>query len=535
MPETATGISAGGSAMTPLAASTIQDSLFTALMDPKLHDGHAVRRIDTHAASVFLAGTRALKIKRAVRFPFLDYSTLAKRKTACEDELQVNRSFAPQIYRGIVPITQRDDGSFVIGGEGDAVEWAIEMTRFDERLTLDHLAESGPLPFDFAESVADTIAASHAAAPIVAAAPWIDSIQQIIARNTEALLSARCFSADDVRALDEASRSVFDRLRALLDRRGTEGFVRRCHGDLHLANIVSIEGKPLLFDAIEFDPAIASIDVLYDLAFPLMDLHHYGQAEAAAVILNRYLAKAPDGNSDALASLPLFLSMRAAIRAHVLLARLDRMTNGQDCVKNGALQYFELARRSISPPPAQMIAIGGLSGTGKSVLSRSLAGLTAPLPGAVILRSDIIRKQLFEVAETDRLPASAYQPEVTQQVYRVLVERAGRILAQGHSVIVDAVYAQDTERAAVARAASDLNLSFKGIFLTADLATRMKRIGQRVNDASDATAQLARIQDEYDVGPMDWSVVDASGTPEQTLNQCRTALLDLSRHTMQTE
>ena len=521
--------------MTPPAAAAIQDSLFIALMDPKLHDGHPVRRIDTHAASVFLAGTRALKIKRAVRFPFLDYSTLAKRKTACEDELQVNRSFAPQIYRGIVPISQRDDGSFVIGGDGEPVEWAIEMTRFNEHLTLDQLAEAGQIPFDFAESIADKIATSHAAAPIVAAAPWIGSIPQIIARNTEAFLSARCFSANDVRTLDEASRSTFERLRTLLERRGADGFIRRCHGDLHLANIVSIDGKPLLFDAIEFDPAIASIDVLYDLAFPLMDLHHYGQAEAAAVILNRYLAKTREENFDALALLPLFLSMRAAIRAHVLLARLDRIANDQDRVKNSARQYFELARRAISPPSAKLIAIGGLSGTGKSVLSRSLAGLTEPLPGAVILRSDIIRKQMFQVNETDRLPASAYQPEVTQQVYGVLVERAARILAQGHSVIVDAVYAQETERAALARAASDLSLPFKGIFLTADLATRMKRIGQRVSDASDATAQLAQIQDGYDVGPMDWSVVDASGTPEQTLDRCKTALHDLSRHTQQTE
>lgn len=521
--------------MTISATPAIQDSLFAALMDPRLHDGHPVRRIDTHAASVFLAGSRALKIKRAVRFPFLDYSTLAKRKTACEDELQVNRSFAPKIYRGIVPITQRDDGSFVIGGEGEPVEWAIEMTRFDEQLTLDHLAESRPLPTDFAESVADIIAASHTAAPIAAAAPWIDSIPLIIARNTEAFRSARCFSAEDVQTLDDAGRSAFARARNLLEQRGAGGFVRRCHGDLHLANIVSIEGKPVLFDAIEFDPAIASIDILYDLAFPLMDLHHYGQSEAAAVILNRYLAKTPDGNSDALTLLPLFLSMRAAIRAHVLLARLDRMENGQDHIRSTAQQYFELARRSISPPPAKLIAIGGLSGTGKSMLSRTLAGLTEPLPGAVILRSDIIRKQLFGAAETDRLPASAYQPEVTQQVYKVLAERAARILAQGHSVIVDAVYAQQTERAAIARAVADLKLSFIGIFLTADLATRIKRIGQRVNDASDATADLARIQDRYDVGPMDWKVVDASGTPEQTLNQCKTAMPDLSPHTPQAE
>ncbi len=320
-------------------------------------------------------------------------------------------------------------------------------------------------------------------------------------------------------------------MRYLLERRGQQGFVRRCHGDLHLANIVSIDGRPVLFDAIEFDPAIASIDVLYDLAFPLMDLPlmdllHYGQPEAANAVFNRYLAKTPEDNLDALASLPLFLSMRAAIRAHVLLARLDRSENDRDNIRRAARSYFELARRSISPPAARLIAVGGLSGTGKSVLARAIAGLTEPLPGAVILRSDVIRKQLFQVAETDRLPATAYQPEATQRVYRILAERTARVLSQGHSVIADAVYAREAERTAIADLASDMNLAFTGLFLTADLATRMKRVSDRVNDASDATSEIARLQDSYDIGSIDWAVIDASGTPEQTLTQSKAVLRD---------
>ncbi|MCR6736977.1 MAG: AAA family ATPase [Afipia sp.] len=514
---------------------TIQEQVLAALMDPALHGDHPVRRIDTHAASVFLSGSRALKVKRAVRFPFLDYSTLVRRKAACDEELKINRFFAPQIYRRVIPITQRGDGRFAVNGDGPAVEWAIEMTRFDERLTLDHLAEEKPLSFDFAESVADVIAASHAAALIAPTAPWIDSIPLIIARNTEAFQSAGCFAADDVGKLDDASRSAFARVRTLLERRGRQGFVRRCHGDLHLANIVSIDGKPVLFDAIEFDPAIASIDVLYDLAFPLMDLHRYGQSEAASVILNRYLAKTPEDNFDALALLPLFLSMRAAIRAHVLLARLDQTENDRDNIRSAARSYFELAHRSISPPAAKLIAIGGLSGTGKSVLARALAGLTEPLPGAIILRSDVVRKQLFHVSETDRLPGTAYQSEVTQRVYRTLGERATQALSQGYSVIVDAVYAHEAERSAIAGVASGMNLSFTGLFLTADLATRMRRIGGRVNDASDATSELARIQDSYDVGSINWTVIDASGTPERTLTQSKAALLDPARLESQPE
>lgn len=502
----------------------MQERVLAVLMDPATHGDLPVRRIDTHAASVFLAGSRALKVKRAVRFPFLDYSTLARRKAACEEELKVNRPFAPQIYHRVVPITQRDDGSFAVGGDGVPVEWAIEMARFDERLTLDHLAEARPLSFHFSESVADVIAASHAVAPGAAAGPWIESIPLIIARNTEALQSAGCFTTEDISALNDASRFAFLRVRNLLERRGRQGFVRRCHGDLHLANIVSIDGTPVLFDAIEFDPTIASIDVLYDLAFPLMDLVHYGQPEAANAVLNRYLAKTLEGNLDALASLPLFLSMRAAIRAHVLLARLDRNGSNQHDIRSAARSYFELARRSISPPAARLIAIGGLSGTGKSVLARALAGPIEPLPGALVLRSDIIRKRLFQVAETDRLPPTAYRPEATQEVYRILAERACRALSQGHSVIVDAVYAREAERAAIADVASDMGLSFTGLVLTADLATRMKRIVGRVNDASDATSEIARLQDNYDLGSIDWVVIDASGTPEQTLMRSKAAL-----------
>jgi aminoglycoside phosphotransferase family enzyme/predicted kinase len=510
-------------------ARPIQDRILAALMDPAMHGDCPVRRIDTHAASVFLSGSRALKIKRAVRFPFLDYSTLAKRKAACDEELKINRAFAPQIYRRVVPITQHGDDCFVIDGDGPAVEWAIEMARFDENLTLDHLAEAKPLGSDFAESIADVIAASHTVAPIAATAPWADSIPLIIGRNTEAFWSAGCFAAKDIQALDDASRSAFARTKILLEQRGQRGFVRRCHGDLHLANIVSIDGNPVLFDAIEFDPAIASIDVLYDLAFPLMDFHRYGQSEAAGVILNRYLAKTPEENFDALALLPLFLSMRAAIRAHVLLARLDQTGKDRDKIQRAARSYFELACWSISPPAPKLIAIGGLSGTGKSVLARALSGLTEPLPGAVILRSDVIRKQLFQVSDTDRLPETAYHSEVTQRVYRTLAERAIRALSQGHSVIVDAVYAREAERGAIARVASDMGLPFVGFFLTADLATRMKRIGGRVNDASDATSELAQIQDSYDIGSINWTIIDASGTPEQTLTQSKAALFDSAR------
>jgi aminoglycoside phosphotransferase family enzyme/predicted kinase len=501
------------------ADQRIQESVFAFLTDPATHP--EVQRIDTHAASVFLDGDRALKIKRAVRFPYLDYSTLAKRKAACDEEIRINRQFAPQIYHRAVPITQAADGSLEFDGSGTPVEFAVEMTRFDERRTVDHLATAGPLDPALVEAIAEAIAASHGVAPQAPAEPWINSIPRFIAGNTAAFQAAACLPADDIDDLNEASQSAFARVRALLEQRGRQGYVRRCHGDLHLANIAVIDEKPVLFDAIEFDPDIASTDVLYDLAFPIMDLIRYRWPPAANALLNRYLGMTPAENLDALALLPLFMSLRAAIRANVLLARLDRVSSDQADGVRMAQAYFELARRTIHPAAPTLVAIGGLSGTGKSVLAGALAPGVAPPPGAVVLRTDVLRKQLFQLGETDRLPESAYAPDITGQVYEILVQRAARALSQGHSVIADGVFARRAERDAISDAARRLSIRFVGLFLSADLKTRLRRVGHRQRDASDATPEIAGLQEKYNIGAVDWADIDASGTPEQTVERCK--------------
>jgi aminoglycoside phosphotransferase family enzyme/predicted kinase len=500
----------------------VQDKVFAFLTNPATHPD--VRRIDTHAASVFLEGTRALKVKRAVRFPYLDNSTLAKRKAACDEEMKINRPFAPQIYRRVVPITQSDDGSLSIDGDGVPVEFAIEMTRFDERQTIDHLAEAGEPDRDLVDAIADAIEASHAVAPLAPTEPWIKSIPTFIKDNTAAFRTAACFPASDVDGLEDASQSEFSGVRELLEQRSRQGYVRRCHGDLHLANIVLIERKPVLFDAIEFDATIASVDVLYDLAFPMMDFIRYDRHAAANTLLNRYLNRASIEHFDALAALPLFMSLRAAIRANVLLARLNQASRQDPDVLRSAHEYFELARRLIHPATPTLVAIGGLSGTGKSLLGRALAPDVMPLPGAVVLRSDVLRKQHFQVKETKRLPANAYQPQITDQIYDTLVQRASRALVQGYSVVVDAVFAREAERAAIREAALKQNIHFVGFFLVTDLATRQSRVRRREGDASDATPEIAGLQEQYDIGVIDWHIIDASGTPEQTLKQCQTRI-----------
>lgn len=486
-----------------------------------------VTRIDTHGASVFLDAKRALKIKRAVRFPFLDYSTLEKRKAACEEEIRINRPLAPQIYHGVVAITEEPDGSLKVDGAGRPIEYAVDMSRFDENRTLDHLAKAGPLEAKLASAAADAIVASHAAATRAAdGKAWVSSIPALIEGNSDGLRAGGHFNAEDIEKLGKASHEAFRRIRPLLAERGSQGFVRRCHGDLHLANIVLIDDRPVLFDAIEFDAQMATVDVLYDLAFTLMDLLQYDQPRAANIALNRYLATTPADNLDALSTLPLFLSMRAAIRAQVALARLKRPHSDGSGILDQAQRYFDLAGMLIRPAAPRLIAVGGLSGTGKTVLAYALAPFVAPQPGAVVLRSDLVRKRMFGVEDTHRLPPSAYTPEVTASVYDTLAQRARRVLAQGHSALIDGVFAREDERDAIAALARERNVALNGLFLVADLATRQARIGSRRGDASDATQEVAALQEHYKIGHVGWATIDASGTEEQTLQNCRNTIAE---------
>ena len=251
-----------------------------------------------------------------------------------------------------------------------------------------------------------------------------------------------------MKKLESLGRRIYANVLPLIERRAEAGFVRRCHGDLHLANLALIEGKPVLFDAIEFDERLATIDVMHDLAFTLMDLVDHGCIDAANLVLNRYLESTPPDNLEALGLLPLSVSMRAAVRANVLLCRPAEQGADQ-ALSNRAQAYFGLARSVLLPAPACLIAIGGLSGTGKSAVARALAPLVGALPGAVVLRSDVTRKRMLGTAELNRLPPSAYQPSVTAEVYARLTAEAAKVVGQGHSVIVDAVFAHEAERSAV--------------------------------------------------------------------------------------
>jgi aminoglycoside phosphotransferase family enzyme/predicted kinase len=508
-------------------SSDSQEAVFAFLADPATHGGQAVKRIDTHAAVVFLAGDRALKVKRAVRFPFLDYSTLAKRHAACLAEMEVNRPFAPELYLRVLPIKRSKDGRLEIDGSGDTVEWAVEMRRFDENQTLDHLADAGRIDAALADQIARAVAHMHARAPVVDHEAWLAALQSFLDQNAEAFRERPdLFARAAADALERAAREAIVRLRPLLVERGRLGLVRRGHGDLHLRNIAMIDGRPVPFDAIEFDPMIAAGDVLYDLAFLLMDLVERGLKGPANAVLNRYLLET--GRLDdltGLAALPLFLSLRAAIRAKVAAAQMRHADKAaQAALAETAKVYFDLSVRLLAPPPPLLVAIGGLSGTGKSAVARALAPFLGPEPGAVIVRSDVERKRLFAVGELERLPSEAYHPDVSARVYARIADKAGRVVAARHAAVADAVYARPSERAAIAAVAARCSVEFRGLFLVADLDCRLRRIRARVGDASDADAAVARAQEQYSLNGIDWIKIDASGTLDDTLAKVRAAI-----------
>ena len=480
------------------------------------------KRVDTHISTVFLEPDRVLKIKRAVRLPFLDFSTLDKRKHACEEELAVNRRFAPKIYRRVVPITQAHDGLHV-GGDGRVVEWAVEMARFDEKRTLDHLAGHGVITPELADALAEVMLAAHRGAPTSDGASWLASMTGLIDRNTAKSRDQSCLVRDEVERLHALSLQALAEHLTLVQQRAAAGLVRRCHGDAHLGNIVLIDEKPVLFDAIEFDPDIATTDVLYDLAFPLMDLVHFDEAIAANRLFNRYLAASWQQNADALLLLPLFLSVRAGVRANVLFTRHEQSA-GDVAALAQAKSYFDLALRLIAPEKPSLIAVGGRSGTGKTVLARAIAATPNPPPGAVVLRTDVIRKELFGVDPLTALPETAYTPDVNERVYRTMLARGETMLKQGVSVVFDAAFLRRDERTLARALANASGARFCGLFLDASSSVRLQRIASRGSDASDATRDVALRQDSFDIGALDWPVVDASGAPPETLARAMTHL-----------
>jgi aminoglycoside phosphotransferase family enzyme/predicted kinase len=413
-------------------------------------------------------------------------------------ELDFNRATAPDIYRRTRRLTRSADGGFELDGPGEEVEAVLEMRRFDPDAVLSAQPEAvdGPL----AEALGRAIAGFHAEAEARPDGGGAGALGYTIHSNAEVMRGLGP-GIDQARAerLIAATTAEFARRAPLLEARRAAGLGRRCHGDLHLGNILLEAGRPVIFDCIEFNDRLSEIDVQYDLAFTLMDLDFRGRRDAAVRLLTAWLDEAarrfPQGRLEGLAALPLMLSVRAAVRAHVLAHAGDAA---------GANAYLDAALAHLAPPAPRLMAVGGLSGTGKTTYARKAAPGFGASPGAVVLRTDEIRKRMAGVGPDEPLSRDVYTPEFYEAVYEAFFADAAAALAAGRSVVLDATFVQPALRARAEAVAREAGAPFEGVWLEGDPKLLAARIEGRAKDASDATVETLKMQLELDLGEIAW-------------------------------
>ena len=459
---------------------------------------------ETHLSHVLLAGDRAIKLKKPVKLAFVDFSTLEKRHSACLAELEANRKMGSSLYLDVLPVTQAAGGKHVLDGGGETVDWVVVMKRFDSAKRFDSLVEAGALDPALAWRTADRIVDMHAGLEPVTTAGHAADYRKVIRdlRQTEADGAARD-------GLSIGEPSPFDLLDTelahvdpLIEQRRRAGKVRRTHGDLHLRNLCLYEGEVTPFDCLEFDERLATTDVLYDLAFLLMDLLQAGLPEAANRVMNRYWDGAQEDEA-ALALLPFFMALRASVRMAV-------------AVEGGALaeadRYRRLALTLLKRRKPVFVAIGGLSGTGKSTVAAALAPDLPGAAGARLLRSDVLRKRGQGTPEAGRADREAYAPEQRAKVYRQLAGHAEEALTAGCSVLADATFQEAAAREALESVSA---APLQAFWLETSLATRLERVSNRRGDASDADEAVARQQEEPGQLEPEWRRIDAGRTVDK--------------------
>ncbi|MDY0884878.1 AAA family ATPase [Dongia soli] len=493
-------------------------------------DTAEIRRIETHCSVIFLTKDRAFKLKQAVKFSYLDYTDIADREKFTRAELSLNRRTAPEIYLAIHKVLRGGDGSLQLAAEnaeGDALDWVLEMRRFGDDSLLASLADANRLTPVLMLDLADAIhrfhdkaerMPQHGNAHVIAHVldDCVDNLQQHVPPLDRS-------GAEEV-ALQ--LRAKFGAVSPLIEQRREAGMVRRCHGDLHLGNICLLDGRPTLFDCIEFSDDISCIDVFYDLAFVLMDLCHRDDRHRALanVLLNRYLDRS--GDITGLAALPFFLSLRAAIRSHILAGGSKNQSDPAigDKKRKEAIAYLDTARGLLRPGTPRLIAVAGLSGSGKSSLARELAPAFLPAPGARVIRSDTLRKRLQNVPPEMRLDPPAYSQQASDRVYEAMLQEAATALDAGYTVILDATYLRQRERLAAEELARNLNLRFDGFWLDVSREKLTARLDARRHDASDADRTVLAQQLTYDLGDVTWHRIDAGGALESSLHLVRLQL-----------
>ena len=485
-----------------------------------------VRRIDTEISIVWLSGERAFKLKRAVRFETVDFSTGELRRVACEQEARINRRTAPAVYRGVRAVTRHPDGTLAIDGSGVPVDWLVEMVRFDQDTLFDRLAERGRLDLELMGPLAEALVRMHASACIRGGHGGRAAMRSLADRNARSFREQAADIFDPVACamLSAATSEAIDHHASRLDARRRGGLVRQCHGALQLRHICLVDGAPTIVAAVEFDDDLSCIDVLYDLALLLMDLWHRSLHAHANAVFNEYLAATAD--IAALGLMPLFLSARAAVaaRTKAASARVQTDIDRRADLEARAREYLALAQRLLQPSPPRLIAIGGLSGSGKSTLARGLAPELGAVPGALIVRSDDVRKRMLGVHPLARLGHEGYSAAITRDVYRSINDRVQAALGAGHTVIADAVFADPADRDAIGGVASRAGVPFTGLWIDVPGDRLMRRIADRALDLSDGMVDVLLDQLSSGASAPGWPLLDGAPGIEQVLAQSRLML-----------
>lgn len=457
----------------------------------------------THMSHVFLGRHHAYKIVRARAHGFGDFSTLAARRTACLAEFRLNYALAPALYEAVKPVRIGSSGDIHIGGRGRLVDWVIIMRRFAPGALFSELAHDQRLTAEHAIGAVDAIVRAHRAAPPLRRHGDASDYQTILAGLRKSHAAAKGPDRD-TEGLFEALERQFYAFAPLLKRRRLDGWTRRGHGDLHLKNICIFEGQVTLFDALAFDKCLATGDVLYDLAFLLMDFEARGLRSYANMAMNRYWDETQQPEW-ALALLPAFMALRAVVRMTVAEEAGDR--------KEAAL-YHRLGLSLLDQPKPHLLAIGGLSGCGKSTVARLVAPRLSGPCGARVLRTDLMRK--LAGAEAPPPNAIDYSIGARRAVYRRLAAAAEETLASGTAAIADATFADDLIRDQFSAAFCG---RFVGVWLHASQAIRVARVLGRRDDLSDATKEVALGQEEpVELGP-NWVIVEAEAGPDSVADR----------------
>jgi uncharacterized protein len=454
-----------------------------------------IESIQTHISTVLLTGEFAYKLKKPVNFGFLDYSTVANRQHFCQEELRLNQRGAKELYLEVVSIALLGD-RYQFGNEGEIVDYAVKMVQFPQETLLSNLFAAGKIAEAEIEAVGKVIATFHSRASTseyINSFGTVERIRQSIEDNyhhTEKYIG-RVQTRSQYTETKAYSDRYFSEHPELFAERVAGGFIRECHGDLHLRNICHWHDKILLFDCIEFNEPFRFVDTMYDVAFVVMDLAARGRKDLANRFLNTYIEQT--GDWEGLQVFPLYLSRQAYVRAKVTSFLLDDPgipEPEKQAAAKTASDYYHQAWEYTRTDRGKLIMLSGVSGTGKSTLGKQIAMRV----GAIQLRSDAVRKHLGGIPLLDRGDASLYSPEMTARTYDRMLDLAQKSIARGFTVVLDAKYDRVALRAAVIDLAQDRGIPLQIFHCTAPDAVLRDRLRHRTGDIADATVDLLASQ-----------------------------------------